>query len=80
MVVTSNGNYPYVPFLPDDAKTTRCIYVAFHYYGAGHYDATTALKGQCTPCFDFLRLALAIYWLVMVSSQERVVVDHRTAT
>ena len=46
MVVTSNENCRYVPFLPDDAKTSRCIYVAFHYYGAGHYDATTALKGQ----------------------------------
>ena len=48
MVVTSNENCRYVPFLPDDAKTSRCIYVAFHYYGAGYYDATTALKGQYT--------------------------------
>ena len=25
MVVTSNENYRYVPFLPDDPKTSRCI-------------------------------------------------------
>ena len=50
MVVTSNENYPYVPFLPDDTQTTRCIYVAYHYYGAGHYDATTVLTGQYNLC------------------------------
>ena len=27
-------------FLPDSALTNRFIYVAYHYYGAGHYDAT----------------------------------------
>ena len=58
MVVTSNENYPYVPFLPSDEKTTRCKCVAFNYYGAEHYDATTSLKGQYTVYFEFLRLAL----------------------
>ena len=50
MVVTSKENYPYVPFLPDDTQTTRCIYVAYHYYGAGQYDATTVLTGQYKLC------------------------------
>ena len=40
MVVTSHENYPCAPFLPDSALTNRFIYVAYHYYGAGHYDAT----------------------------------------
>lgn len=40
MVVTSHENYPYVSFLPGSALTNRFIYVAYHYYGAGHYDAT----------------------------------------
>ena len=46
MVVTSNENYPYVPFMPGSALTSRCIYVAYHYYGAGHYDATTLVEGE----------------------------------
>lgn len=46
MVVTSNENYPYVPFMPGSALTSRCIYVAYHYYGAGHYDATALVKGE----------------------------------
>ena len=33
MVVTSSENYPYVPFMPGSALTSRCIYVAYHYYG-----------------------------------------------
>ena len=40
MVVTSHENYPCAPFLPDSALTKRFICVAYHYYGAGHYDAT----------------------------------------
>lgn len=46
MVVTSNENYPYVPFMPGSAHTSRCIYVAYHYYGAGHSDATTLVEGE----------------------------------
>ena len=46
MVVTSNENYPYVPFMPGSAHTSWCIYVAYHYYGAGHSDATTLVEGE----------------------------------
>ena len=40
MVVTSNQSMPYFPFFPDDPVSNEVIYVAYHYYGAGHYDAT----------------------------------------
>lgn len=40
MVVTSNQSIPYIPFFPDDVLSSEPIYVAYHFYGAGHYDAT----------------------------------------
>ena len=43
MVVTSLNSLPCVPFLPSNPLTSKPIFVAYHYYGAGHYDATTPL-------------------------------------
>ena len=40
MVVTSLTSLPYVPFLPSRPLSSTFIHVAYHYYGAGHYDAT----------------------------------------
>ena len=43
MGITSNQSIPYIPFLPDDALSSEPIYVAYHFYGAGHYDATDSM-------------------------------------
>ena len=40
MVVTSLNSLPYVPFVPSNPLSRQFMYVAYHYYGAGHYDAT----------------------------------------
>jgi len=40
MIITSNSFTPIVPILADQPLYTTPIYIAFHYYGAGHYDAT----------------------------------------
>lgn len=40
MVITSSQSVPQVPFFPDQPISNDPIYVAYHYYGAGHYDAT----------------------------------------
>ena len=44
IVVTSSENFHYAPFIPGRTLTSKCIYFAFHYYGAGHYDATRSVK------------------------------------
>lgn len=49
MVVTSNQSTPYVPFFPDDVLSSEPIYVAYHFYGAGHYDGIH-------PTYDKLHL------------------------
>jgi len=43
MAVTSLNSLPCVPFIPDNPLSSRPIYVAYHYYGAGHYDSTRSL-------------------------------------
>ena len=43
MVITSSQSVPYVPFFPEDPLSNDPIYVAYHYYGAGHYDATSTM-------------------------------------
>ena len=40
VVVTSLTSLPYIPFLPSRPLSSTFIHVAYHYYGAGHYDAT----------------------------------------
>ena len=44
IVVTSNRSTPVVPFMPDQPLCQTPIYVAYHYYGAGHYDATNSKR------------------------------------
>ena len=43
MVVTSLNSLPCVPFLSSNPLSSKPIFVAYHYYGAGHYDATKPL-------------------------------------
>lgn len=40
IVITSSRSVPVVPFTPDEPLTNQPIYITYHYYGAGHYDAT----------------------------------------
>ena len=40
MVVTSLNSLPCVPFLPCNPLSSKPIFIAYHYYGAGHYDTT----------------------------------------
>ena len=43
IIITSSRSTPVVPFVPDSPLNTTPIYIAFHYYGPGHYDATNQL-------------------------------------
>ena len=43
ITITSSRSTPVVPFVPDSPLSTTPIYIAFHYYGAGHYDATNQI-------------------------------------
>ena len=43
IIITSSRSTPVVPFVPDSPLSTTPIYIAFHYYGAGHYDATNQI-------------------------------------
>ena len=40
IIITSSRFTPVVPLVPDRSLSNPPIYIAFHYYGAGHYDAT----------------------------------------
>ena len=40
MVITSSHSIPHIPFIPENSICNDPIYVAYHYYGPGHYDAT----------------------------------------
>ena len=42
-VITSNHTIPYLSFKCDHSITNEPIFIAFHYYGAGHYDATDSI-------------------------------------
>ena len=44
MLITSSQSVPCVQFFPDDPLSNDPIFIAYHYYGAGHYDATLALS------------------------------------
>ena len=70
IVITSSRSVPVVPFTPDEPLTNQPIYIAYHYYSAGHYDATNnKISGKNTDVkqeiiFDcereqFLRLTRA---------------------
>ena len=43
MVVTSNESVPWLLFVPDRFSSEQSLFVAFHFYGAGHYDSTKKL-------------------------------------
>ena len=43
IIITSSRSTPVVPFVPDSPLSTTLIYITFHYYGAGHYDATNQI-------------------------------------
>ena len=45
-VVTSNQSILYIPFLPEAVLSSEPIYVAFHFYGDGHYDAIDPMHGM----------------------------------
>ena len=40
IVITFSRSVPVVPFTLDEPLTNQPIYITYHYYGAGHYDAT----------------------------------------
>ena len=40
MMVTSNESVPWLLFVPDRFSSEQPLFVAFHFYGAGHYDST----------------------------------------
>ena len=44
MVVTSSTSIPFLSFHCDQPLTNSPVFVAYYYYGAGHYDATEILK------------------------------------
>ena len=48
MVVTSNQSIPYIPCILPRRRiiSEPAIYVAYHFYGAGHYDATDPTYGK----------------------------------
>jgi hypothetical protein len=54
IVITSNKSVPYMPFIPNLISTKESIYIAFHYYGAGHYDSTKLLQGKQVSFFTQL--------------------------
>ena len=45
MVTTSSEAVSYLPFVPDRLTSKEPAFVAFHYYGAGHYDSTKTSEG-----------------------------------
>ena len=40
VMVTSNESVPSLLFVPEKFSSKESIFVAFHFYGAGHYDST----------------------------------------
>ena len=40
VLITSNQTVPFLSFKCDQSVTIEPIYLAYHYYGAGHFDAT----------------------------------------
>ena len=48
IVITSSRSVPVVPFTPDEPLTNQPIYIAYHYYGAGHYATNNKISGKNT--------------------------------
>ena len=45
MVITLSEVVSYLPFVPDSLTSKEPAFVAFHYYGAGHYVSTKTSEG-----------------------------------
>lgn len=57
IVITSSRSVPVVPFTPDETLTDLPIYIAYHYYVAGHYDATNnKISGKNTEVKPEIKL------------------------
>ena len=56
LVITSNHTVPYLSFKCDQSVTNEPIFLAFHYYGAGHYDATESI----TSGKEFFRIDFSL--------------------
>ena len=50
MVITSSEAVSYLSFVSDRLTRKEPAFVAFHYYGAGHYDSTKTSEG-CYDCY-----------------------------
>ncbi|CAH3195206.1 unnamed protein product [Porites evermanni] len=46
MVITSSESIPFLPFNCDNPLSNTPIYIAYHYFGAGHYDATESITND----------------------------------
>ena len=53
VLITSNQRVPFLSFKFDQSVTNEPIYLAYHYYGAGHFDATEVkTSGKGTEGYD----------------------------
>ena len=53
VLITSNQTVPFLSFKCDQSVTNEPIYLAYHYYGAGHFDATEVkTSGKGTEEYD----------------------------
>ena len=50
MVITSSEAVTELPFVPDRFSSKESVFVALHYYGAGHYDSTKKAGGKNDYC------------------------------
>ena len=50
MIITSSEAVSYLSFVSDRLTRKEPAFVAFHYYGAGHYDSTKTSEG-CYDCY-----------------------------
>ena len=52
VLVTSNESVPWLLFVPDQFSSGESVFVAFHFYGAGHYDSTRKAEEGKQPSHD----------------------------
>lgn len=60
VIITSSRSTPVVPIVPDRSLSNTPLFIAFHYYGAGHYDAT---NNKCDQGMYMLNLILKLSFL-----------------